>query len=575
MDVQELATPSQIKNTRVRRQRLLQYVQAQIDAARTRIQGKYAMWERMDKLWRNYRFAKPYPWRANVFNPLPFFLIETGLPKMVLSIWQDHDRVVQISPTEPNDLAVADQADALVNFQMLREMRATLQNIKVIKSNLIFGTGVGKLTWNMKKQCPEFRHVPLMNFLRDPDDKDLQGSGWRSEDIFASYMDLKEKEKRGLYHSCDQVKGTMAPSTEEQGYDPQRNLQQYDPQKNIRLTEWYGPVPMCLLIDGAGSDERIPGLVVIANKSVIIRDEPNPFDHQKPPFIESIDHIDLYDAYGMGEIEPLESLAWMANDLLNQYLDGRNLELNAMWKASRTADIDFPALVARPGGIVLVGDMLGLERLDFKNQTVSNMQDQNFMTQLFQMGSGVTNVSAGLQGGNTPETAAGTEMLSNAAGQRIALKIFLANDLLIGPEANMILSLDKQLLPDEKAIRVLGTNSSMKILRNDLADKDFDVYPVPMNALGSTSAQIRDMTNVMQVQGSINPQWALPYAERIAKIFGLKDPRIFQSMQPAVDVLQEEAAAGNMQPMGRGGAPLPMGPMSPEQVPGGTGGMLR
>ena len=245
-----------------------------------------------------------------------------------------------------------------------------------------------------------------------------------------------------------------------------------------------------------------------------------------------------------------------------------------MWKASRSADIDFQALVSRPGGIVQVGDMAGLERLDWKNQTVSNMQDQNFMTQMFQMGSGVTNVSAGLGGAGTPDTASGTEMLSNAAGQRIALKIFLSNELLIGPLASMVLSLDKQLMPEEKAVRVLGTNSVMSVLRNDLADRDFDVYPVPMNVLGSINSQIRDMTNVMQVQGSINPQWALPYAEKIAKMFGLKDPRIFQSMMPVQQMMQE-GAVDPMNPMGKSGAPMmPTAPM-PENVQGGMGGYLQ
>lgn len=575
MDIVQLSDPEQIKNQRVRRERLRAYIMDQVESARTRNQGKFAMWERMDKLWRNYRFAKPYPWRANIFNPISFFTIETILPKMVLSIYQDRERLVQIQPTEVNDILVAGQADALVNFQLLREMQATLQVIKVIKSSLIFGTGVGKLTWDGEKACPKFTQVPLMNYLRDPDDKDVQGKGWRSEVVFRSMLDLKEKEAVGIYHSIREVQGSMAKAAEEQGYDAQRNLQSYDPLQNIKIREFYGPIPMSLLIDGAGSDERIPGLVVLANDSVIIRDEPNPFDHQCSPYIETIDHVDLMDAYGYGELEPVESIQWMLNDLVNQYLDGRNLELNAMWKASRNADIDFQALVARPGGIVMVGQMDGLERLDFKNQTVSNIQDQNYLTQIFQMGSGVTNLSGGLQGGNTPETLGGTELLTNAAGQRIALKIFLANELLIGPLASRVLSLDKQLMPEEKSVRVLGTGSLLKVLRQDLYDKDFDVYPIPMNVLGSPQTQIRDLANVMQVVGSINPQWAAPYAEKINQLAGLKDPRLMSSMMPAMDLMQQNAQTPNASPEGKSGIPMAPGPMTPEQMPMGTGGLLR
>lgn len=578
-DLQDLADPKQIRNARVRREKLKLYVMTQVESARTRIMGKYALWERIDKIWRNYRFAKPYPWRANVFNPLSFFLIETIFPKMVLSIFQDPERIVSVQPTEKNDFEVANQADGLVNFQLLREMQATFQALKVMKSKLLFGSGVGKVTWDAKNSVPVLRQIPLQNFLHDPDDKDCQGQGWRSEYVYKSLADLRDMERQGLYHSVDFVKGTMPRDDQDRGYDAPRLLQEYDPVKNIKLLEWYGLVPMSLLMDGAGSDERIPALVNIANDQVVIRDEPNPFDHQQSPYLEDIDHLDLFDVYGMGEIEPLESLVWMANDLMNQYLDGRNLELNTMWAATRNADIDTQTLVSRPGGIILGNDITeaSLRRLDWKNQTVSNIQDQNFMTQLFQMGSGVTNLSAGLQGANTPETASGTELLTSSAGTRIALKLFLTNLLFIGPLAKMVISLDKQLLPEEKSIRILGTQNFLKVLRQDLAGaKDFDVNPIPVNVMGSVQTQMRDLTNVLQVVGSIPPgnPMTQPFVDRLIKMSGLKDPRLFTSMEPAVDVLQQEmATAGQANPMGRGGAMLPKGPLTPEQVPGGTGGL--
>lgn len=557
-------------DTRTRRARLLEYVMAEVRSARRRLQGKYEMWDRMDKYWRSYRFTKPVPWRANVWNPLSFFLIETVLPQMVMSIFQNPRKIFDVLPTEQNDIDSAKTMETLLNFQLLSEMDASLPLIKIMKSNLILGTGVGRDGWDFLTQKPTLKHLKLRSYLWDPSAEDFQTARWKAADTMERLEDLQSLARNGLYHSLDQITPARPRGEYPDGLE-QRDLQPQDQVRHVRHLEWHGPVPQSLLVNGGNPNLFVQALVVIANDTVVIRDEPTPFPHLEPPFIEAIDHVDIDDALGLGELEPIQSLQVVASDLMSQYLDSRNLELNAMWLAARGADVAVNSLISRPGGVILAGDVNQVQRLEPKNQTPSMIADQNFLLQLAQMGAGVSNLSAGVQGANTPDTATGTELLIGAAGKRIALKMFLFTMVTLKILGRHLVSMNQAFLPPEKLIRVVGEGTDVSFLairRDAVAGRNFDVTPVPSVIFGGANFQVRELTNLLGILlgrfAQVNPVQVnpKPILDRIMSLAGIQDTRILESQDMAQGLLQQGFADNAKQ----NGSTRPTSPLSPQNT---------
>src|SRR3972149_1995169 len=108
-------------------ERLRNWLNPLLAAGTTHIMQKQMIWNRLEQLWRSYRFGKPFPWRANIFNPISFFLVETVLPQMVLTTFQDVQKVFGVLPTEDGDLDTARLEEHLLNYQTLVEMQPLLQ----------------------------------------------------------------------------------------------------------------------------------------------------------------------------------------------------------------------------------------------------------------------------------------------------------------------------------------------------------------------------------------------------------------------------------------------------------------
>src|SRR3990172_13400032 len=121
-DLQELK-PSPDEDQELRDDRLRNWLLPILMAGTSHLMMKQMVWERMEKLWRSYRFGKPFPWRANIFNPISFFLIETVLPQMVLTTFQEAHRILGVLPTEEGDLDTARLEEHLLNYQTLVEMQ--------------------------------------------------------------------------------------------------------------------------------------------------------------------------------------------------------------------------------------------------------------------------------------------------------------------------------------------------------------------------------------------------------------------------------------------------------------------
>jgi len=128
--------------------------------------------------------------------------------------------------------------------------------------------------------------------------------------------------------------------------------------RDIELIEVWGYWDL----DGDGKDE--PCQVVIANRQVVVRAVPNPFDHQEIPLVKvNFCKVPL-EWYGIGLVEPVLSLQNETNLVRRQRLDNVNLLINQMYKVLSTdTSIDIDKLASSPSGVVLVDDMNNVQPL--------------------------------------------------------------------------------------------------------------------------------------------------------------------------------------------------------------------
>lgn len=126
--------------------------------------------------------------------------------------------------------------------------------------------------------------------------------------------------------------------------------------KDIELIEVWGYWDL----DGDGKDE--PCQVVIANRQVVVRAVPNPFDHQEIPLVKvNFCKVPL-EWYGIGLVEPVLSLQNEANLVRRQRLDNVNILINQMYKVLSTdTSIDVDKVASNPSGVVLVDAMENLQ----------------------------------------------------------------------------------------------------------------------------------------------------------------------------------------------------------------------
>jgi len=146
--------------------------------------------------------------------------------------------------------------------------------------------------------------------------------------------------------------------------------------KDIELVEVWGYWDL----DGDGKDE--PCQVVIANRQVVVRAVPNPFDHQEIPLVKvNFCKVPL-EWYGIGLVEPILSLQNETNMVRRQRLDNVNLLINQMYKVLSTdTSIDIDKLQSSPSGVVLVDDMNNVQPLPRGDVTNTAYQDAQIIKQ--------------------------------------------------------------------------------------------------------------------------------------------------------------------------------------------------
>lgn len=501
-------------------------------------------WLRFYQLYRNYQEHKK-PNGANLFIPYVFSIIETLVPKIVSLVFASRPYIGYL-PLNRNSIERAKNMEALVDYQLVQKIRFISVATEWIKDALIYGTGIIKVGWAYeerevveaqplmrlfgkgygklpKKIKKVVRDEPIVecidpfDFYVEPGARDICDAKYCIHRTIRSKSYLKRMEKQGVYKNIDAIEEATPADL---GFDQRASSigENVSNKKGVELLEYW-------------EDDR---LITVANRAVVIRDEPNPFWLKKKPFIKIVDTIDPHNFYGIGEIEPIEHLQHELNTIRNMRMDNINLIINRMWTVKNSADISPEELISRPGGVIHVQNHDDIQPIKLDNVAAESYKEDELIRRDIDLATGVNDYVRGTNP-DRRETATTASVLSTASNERIKLKATLLEDTGIGELGVWLAALNRQFIDRPYVIRLLGEDSGVDFreITHDDINGDFDVI-----ALGSSVDPVVNKTarlnSLIQLYSIFqNNQYINQYelTKRILEVADIKDAKVLM-LQP-------------------------------------------
>lgn len=208
--------------------------------------------------------------------------------------------------------------------------------------------------------------------------------------------------------------------------------------EEYEILEYWGPWDVTYEQNGKSLKQKaVPHWMIVINRSVLVRGIPNPYNHQRPPYVKTIMFTDAKPCWfgvGIGMIgKPTQE---RLNKIVNQRLDNVDLVLNKQgFFNGNDPLINIRKLqISQPGQWHKVSDTVASIRwMETPDVTQSSYKEEEIAKQDFRESTGATQV---LMPSDDPQhrTATGISMLQGAAGERFRpvlrrLEIDLIQDL--------------------------------------------------------------------------------------------------------------------------------------------------
>ena len=532
-------------------------------------------WDTLYDMFR-FKLAKSRPGRANFYIPHAFSNVETVFPRMT----SKRPRV-QVKPRGPQDVEPASVMNKLLDYAW--ETADIDKTIRLwVKSALIYGTGVVKVSWRTKTK-PETKkkfnakklkfeetttpvvkyddvkvaNVDIRDIYVDPDAIDIEDARWVIHRYWATAKELETNpnlDKNGIKKAqpgVDNAKIHRGLSETER--------KAYSAKELIEVLEYW-------------EDDR---LIVVAGGEVL-RDDPNPYDCKKKPFVKMVDQIDDQAFYGIGEIEPVEGLQREMNTLRNQRMDFNNLILNPTFKVLPNAVTDPDSIQFSPGHKIFMNtaDPGAITPIEMPQAPFTSYKEEESIRVDLQTITGVTDYSRGTDATKMNETATGISLIQEAANERFKAKIRNMEQA-IGDMAELIVALYQQYLTKEKVFRITEDETDyFEMVKPDDIAGEFDIWVESGSTIPSNKMQVRseemNKYNVMMASPLVQSSPELQAVITKSLINAWEDPEkdeLLQAIQNAVEaasmgaeaamleqqIAQEEAGLAREQGLPQGG----------------------
>jgi hypothetical protein len=502
---------------------LIKRVNACYEKANRAQQSAFSLFRDLYRLWRFYKAKNS---SVKVFNPIAFALTQGLLSKVFV---RPPKVVVTARGGGGFDLE-AKIVSALLDYQFDNpeaDFPMDEQFVSFLTELFICGTSVAKVCWETEfvtkfEQTPKldkkgepvldkdgnpeytrkkvnkkgfddavFEHIPIENFYIDPAAISVEDAAWV---IYEKWVDkdyLLDRQEQGVFTGVDDLIAASMATGDKSGIEQARQAKGVtntnEKYKNkFHLLEYW-------------EDDKV---VVVIDDQAVVRNEDNPYDHGRKPFV-AMPYVRVpHEFYGVGALEPVQDLQKAINVTLTQRLEfvsntlnqqfsvltGRNVDEDAIIEGYPIVHMDSPdAVQALNKGVVPQSSFIN-------NQELVGDMERTMGVSGYDVGSPAS------ANDKTKGTKGGIEAIIGEAQSRFNFTLRRFEQIVLKKTAQLFLDLDMQYLPqtEEKLVMIMQHNKAQAwpVTKDVLKASEWHVMIVP----GSTGEidQAKKLNSFMQ-----------------------------------------------------------------------------
>ena len=540
--------------------------------------------------------SKPPGWRSQQHPPYLINIVEG-----MLSSLEEENPLWTVTPralpemTAAEAMMAADGAD-IASYLLTHQMRVDQFAEKAgpfSHQDLIAGFTVGKVFWLKKEvshhyldETPALMYdetggtIDIANSLEETTDlvllrddptlevrdvrdfmypesaTSIDTAPWVIDRTYVTYDTLEKLEALGVYKNVKYVRETHmdeTPQTTDPVMERERRLRNIDRTRGlVEIVELW-------------TDDKV---VTVANGSVLLRNDFNPFTHGRKPFVICSVIPDLFQIPGVSVIEGLAQMQEMLWTLTNLRLDATRIAANVITMIR--GDVDDPEQYEwAPEAQWIVPDPNAVKVMDMSAvaaAAASTLQAEGLLRGDIQNVMGGLPFTGGAQSQTLPtDTATGVSIVTNIA-QAILARRKSQYQRAFGKIGQMFLELDQQFLRENKLVEILGADNTRRYLEVSPLDIQ-GIYDVELDVTGESMLRQERRAEsqalvTMAVQSAIimaqagQPLNLRRFWEKLLDSYSITDKATYFSDTPAPQ-LQAPQGAGQS---GQSGAVPPTPP---------------
>ena len=369
-----------------------------------------------------------------------------------------------------------------------------------IKDSLMYSKGYAKVTWNFQTKNktymepvvgkgdkitftkktkndveyddPKVEIVDPFDIYVDPDATSLDDAAYL---IHRKTMMLEELKQNPNYSNVEMInvenkKGVKTSNRAHDWLEEETRFQGNQPPQDshkdlVEILEYW-------------EQDR---LIVVANRSVVLRDTPNPYNHKQLPFVELDDYRDPHKYYGQSELSVMDPLQREINAIRNQRRDYDNLALNPVIRMIPGVLRNPNSAVMSPGNVWMVSDLNSMDIFGLPQLQGASTEIEERTAQDIKMTVAIDEIGIGLLPEN-PQRRSATEVgtAQTMAGKRFAIKIALLEEA-VKKIGKLVFALNQQFLDKERMIQIVGERGATEWVQ--LSPEDIrGEYPISIEA---------------------------------------------------------------------------------------------
>ncbi len=594
--------PIHKKLTETKQEEIITQCLAQIVEIEGDREGKGKFNDNLAKWTRQYLNIVPEkntPWKdcSNFHAPITTIDIDTHTSRL-LNVNIGTKPYVRVLPVGKEDIKQAQNSEQLLNWQFDEEIKIPSLLYDVFFNALLYPACVTEVAWKkvtrkitkkVTKEVPEYSLDPytgdpvkinsntveteeettedvlnqpivsiinLKDFLFYANAQDIQFDDlcirhwWMKDDLvrmeaegdIANVKELSEFDAGRIMEYDDEVKDTY------EGVEATKPEQRKE--KEIFKVWKY------IDLDGDGIPEDWLFLIARHDKKMLYGN-PNPFKHGKRNVVIHRAHRLPGEIFGISRAARQRPINNMINSSFNMSMDNSALSVNKISASTGASGFDPTKQKRRPGAHLTIEG--GRDEFWFMETTDINPSMMALNGNLVDWWRQLTNVTETVQGqfpeGVERPSAKGTGLLLQQADSSFeTLNLLLQESL--SEMYHQILQLDQQYLPDEKAMRIIGSDGEIDFLtlsRRDIQGR-YDVRPQGNSVVSNKAQERRDMLHLQELYRDDPLINQVNLRKRVFGTFDVKNTGdLLSENADAIQQMAEQAALGQLAPSDSGG----------------------